>query len=408
MSVAHSAVLCAGASMSPSPMPAIGLGNCMESVCFTSLRGSGARDNPPRFTATNRNAMRLTFIQLACCRIRTPQSQRLRVSCDSQTVETQTRKCSPFLEKELLSGNGALPSDEWRAVPDIWRSSAEKYGDRVALVDPYHDPPTNLTYKQLEQEILNFCEGLRVVGVKTGEKIGLFADNSCRWLVADQGMLPSPDMHTNSPPLTFRLVRNLGDIVLVPAVPSDRFLSMLPPWHAYERACEYFIFTCGSEQVYTTVRNLKEDLQRYQPHYLITVPLVYQTLYSGIQKQISTSSSVRKLIAQTFIKISLAYKEFKRIYEGKYLTKDQKQPSYLIALLDLVWARACAWMLLPLHMLAKRLVYSKIHSAIQISKAGISGGGSLPLHVDKFFEFAEIKGVRANFRKLIEASCIVR
>lgn len=28
---------------------------------------------------------------------------------------------------------------------------------------------------------------------------------------------------------------------IVPAGPGDRFLSMLPPWHAYERACEYFI-----------------------------------------------------------------------------------------------------------------------------------------------------------------------
>lgn len=40
---------------------------------------------------------------------------------------------------------------------------------------------------QLEQEILDFVEGLRAVGVKADEKIALFADNSCRWLVADQG-----------------------------------------------------------------------------------------------------------------------------------------------------------------------------------------------------------------------------
>ncbi|KAD0494654.1 hypothetical protein E3N88_44179 [Mikania micrantha] len=45
-----------------------------------------------------------------------------------------------------------------------------------------------------------------------------------------------------------------------------------------------------------------------------------------------------------------------------------------------------AAILLPLHLLAKKLVYSKIHSSIGLSKAGICGGGSLPLHVDKFFE----------------------
>jgi long-chain acyl-CoA synthetase len=87
-----------------------------------------------------------------------------------------------------LPREAALSSNEWKSVPDIWRSSVEKYGDRVAVVDPYHDPPSTFTYRQLEQEILDFVEGLRVVGVKADEKIALFADNSCRWLVADQGM----------------------------------------------------------------------------------------------------------------------------------------------------------------------------------------------------------------------------
>ncbi|XP_020224874.1 probable acyl-activating enzyme 16, chloroplastic, partial [Cajanus cajan] len=71
----------------------------------------------------------------------------------------------------------------------------------------------------------------------------------------------------------------------------------------------------GIEQVYTTVKKLKDDLERYQPHYLISVPLVFETLYSGIMKQISNSSVVRKLVALTFIRISIAYMEYKRIYE---------------------------------------------------------------------------------------------
>ncbi|KAJ6314955.1 hypothetical protein OIU78_018439 [Salix suchowensis] len=112
-----------------------------------------------------------------------------RVSCETKTEEIEIRRCSPNLESALVSSNGALTSDDWRAVPDIWRSSAEKYGDQVAVVDPHHDPPTSMTYKQLEQEILDFSEGLRVIGVKPDEKLALFADNSYRWLVADQGMM---------------------------------------------------------------------------------------------------------------------------------------------------------------------------------------------------------------------------
>ncbi|XP_057755240.1 probable acyl-activating enzyme 16, chloroplastic isoform X1 [Arachis stenosperma] len=429
---------------------------------------------------------------------------------DSKTKEVQIRRCSPLLESSLLSGNGAVASDEWKAIPDIWRSSAEKYGDKVALIDPYHDPPSTMTYKQLEEAILDFAEGLRVLGVKPEEKIALFADNSCRWLVADQGMMASgainvvrgtrssieelfqiyqhsesvalavdtPEMfnriaksfyakasmryiillwgdksslvcegNKEVPVFTFTEVIDLGcesrmalidsrdgdnqfkyeaiksdDIAtlvytsgttgnpkgvmlthrnllhqvknlwdIVPAEVGDRFLSMLPPWHAYERACEYFIFSYGVEQVYTTVKNLKDDLKQYQPHYLISVPLVYETLYSGIQKQISTSSLIRKLVALTFIRISLAYMECKRIYEGKCLTKNEKQPSYLYSTLEWLWARIVAAIIFPIHMLAKKVVYSKIHSAIGISKAGVSGGGSLPIHVDKFFEAIGVK-----------------
>lgn len=44
-----------------------------------------------------------------------------------------------------------------------------------------------------------FAEGLRVIGVKPDEKLALFADNSCHWLVADQGALK---FHFSLPPLS--------------------------------------------------------------------------------------------------------------------------------------------------------------------------------------------------------------
>ena len=31
--------------------------------------------------------------------------------------------------------------------------------------------------------------------------------------------------------------------------PSDQTLSLLPPWHIYERAVGYYIFSCGCKQV---------------------------------------------------------------------------------------------------------------------------------------------------------------
>nr|VDD10643.1 unnamed protein product [Brassica oleracea] len=444
------------------------------------------------YGSSSRDFHDLRFRLISGPRVRVPSFRRFRIHCVSKGKDV-----TPIIESSSSSGgDAALSYSEWKAVPDIWRSSAEKYGDKIALVDPYHDPPLKLTYNQLEQEILDFAEGLRAVGVKADEKIALFADNSCRWLVSDQGVMSTgavnvvrgsrssveellqiyqhsesvalvvdnpeffnriADTFTSKVSLRFLIllwgeksslvtqgmqipvysytdIKNLGQekragsndtrksinpddtaaimytsgttgnpkgVMLthrnllhqikhlsayVPAEAGDRFLSMLPSWHAYERACEYFIFTCGVEQMYTSIRFLKDDLKRYQPHYLISVPLVYETLYSGIQKQISTSSAVRKYLALTLIKISLAYMEMKRIYEGMCLTKEQKPPMYIVSLVDWLRARVVAALLWPLHMLAKILIYKKIHASIGISKAGISGGGSLPIHIDKFFE----------------------
>lgn len=86
-------------------------------------------------------------------------------SC-TQIAEAEIRKCSAFLESELLSGNGGLPLTEWGTVPDIWRTSAEKFGDRVAVVDPYHDPPTTMTYKQVTFSFLILFLVISFFGIK--------------------------------------------------------------------------------------------------------------------------------------------------------------------------------------------------------------------------------------------------
>ncbi|MQM14925.1 hypothetical protein Taro_047860 [Colocasia esculenta] len=415
----------------------------------------------------------------------------------------QSERFSPLVESDQSSDAEVLASnDEWKAIPDIWKSGAEKYGDQLALVDLYHDPPSRFTYKQLEQEILNFSEGLRVIGVSREEKVALFADNSCRWLIADQGVMatgaidvvrgtkssddellqiyshsdsvalivdnPSffnrlaetlipraekirfvvllwgdksnlKDLSLNVPIFTYDEVIALGrnsrdalrnsgnrghrvpikpdDVAtliytsgtssspkgvmlthrnllhqmrslwdFIPAEPGDRFLSMLPSWHVFERTAEYFMFTRGVEQVYTNVKNYKADLQQHKPDYLFAVPLIYETLYSAIQKQISTGSAAWKFVVCNAIKISTLYMEAKRVYEGKVLTDKKQHAFFLAVIIEWLWARTVAAVLSPLHALASKLLYTRFQSTFGVSKAGVCGGGSLPLHVDRFFE----------------------
>ncbi|MCO5593396.1 hypothetical protein L7F22_047409 [Adiantum nelumboides] len=309
-----------------------------------------------------------------------------------QEVERRSRKIALGLEGLTGQENGLFGSSEWKALPDIWRTAAEKFGDRVALVDPHHHPSTTMTYAQLRRAILEFSEGLRVAGIMPNEKVALFAENSCRWLVADQGIMAAGAVdavrgtrssieelmhiysHSDSVALVvenqdllnklaprlqgstikfavllwgekpqflgglevysydeilvkgrdaygyFATVSNSGvsgidhiqsnDLAtlvytsgttgnpkgvmlthanllhqvehlekVVEISPGDRFVSLLPPWHMYERSCEYFSLSRGIQQVYTNVKSLKEDLKKYAPDFLVSVPLVFDILH---------------------------------------------------------------------------------------------------------------------------------
>lgn len=412
--------------------------------------------------------------------------------------EKPLQQLSPSLESPHVDDLRAL-----RAIPEIWRCTANKYGDRVALVDPHHNPPMNVTFKQLEQEILQFSEGLRQAGIFPHEKVALFADNSCRWLIADQGimaigavdvvrgsrssfeelsviyshsdsvalivenkelwnkLLPSlitssslrfvvllwgdkfslakdvpfsmytyeellalghraktlatatdgvrsfhhhqiqaDDMATivytsgttGNPKGVMLTHSNLLHQVVylwevVQPNPGDRFLSILPPWHMYERSVEYFSLSRGSEQVYTNIKCLKDDLKRYPPHYMVSVPLIFDSLYSGVQRELSRSSNVRRFIASALIGISMIFMNMKRVYQGRDMSKVKIDNTTLFgSALEWLVARITAALLFPFHTLANTIVYQKIHLAIGIKKAAITGGGSLSPHVDKFFE----------------------
>jgi len=78
---------------------------------------------------------------------------------------------------------------EIKSLPELWRLTSKHFGGTVALHDPHAKPELILTYKQLYQEIQQFAAGLQAMGTKPGAKTALFADNSPRWLIADQGSM---------------------------------------------------------------------------------------------------------------------------------------------------------------------------------------------------------------------------
>ncbi|MEG5170875.1 long-chain fatty acid--CoA ligase [Microcoleus sp. B3-D7] len=82
-----------------------------------------------------------------------------------------------------------------QSVPEIWAIVKQKFGQTVALHDPHSQPEIKLTYTELYQQIQQFAAGLQALGIEPNPeeavppRVALFADNSPRWLIADQGIM---------------------------------------------------------------------------------------------------------------------------------------------------------------------------------------------------------------------------
>ena len=82
-----------------------------------------------------------------------------------------------------------------QCLPEIWPIAAQYFTNIVALQAPHLKPAFQLTYGELAQQIQTFAAGLQSLGIHSTpadilpQRIALFADNSPRWFIADQGMM---------------------------------------------------------------------------------------------------------------------------------------------------------------------------------------------------------------------------
>ena len=83
-----------------------------------------------------------------------------------------------------------------QSMPEIWPLAAKRFETVVALKDPHAQPEVTLTYAQLYQQIQQFAAGLQALGIVPEldseglpKRVALFADNSPRWMIADQGIM---------------------------------------------------------------------------------------------------------------------------------------------------------------------------------------------------------------------------
>jgi long-chain acyl-CoA synthetase len=162
-------------------------------------------------------------------------------------------------------------------------------------------------------------------------------------------------------------------------------MSILPIWHAYERAFEYFIFSRGCTQIYTNIRYVKQDIKQFQPAYMVGVPRLWESIYEGIQKQFRDQPEKKQKLVNFFLEKSQAYIQAKRITQG--LSLENPHPTAA----EKAKAMATRAALSPIHRLGNKLVYQKVRDGLG-GKIGflVSGGGSIADHLEDFFEIVGI------------------
>ena len=364
-------------------------------------------------------------------------------------------------------------------LSDIWATNAKLFPQQLALWSPHAQPEQKLTYQQLYNRIHNFASGLQALGVQPGDRIAIFADNSPRWLIADQGSLmvgaidvprgasaPLTELdyileHSGSSAVVLesrstyeRLKdsirrRNIRTVILLSdeltpgctgyqelldkgaasdlcapacqpsqvatiiytsgttgrpkgvmlthgnlvhqvraiakALPEvkagQRFLSILPTWHSYERAGEYFLLSRGCEMAYSNRRTIKDDLKNLAPHYMVAVPRIWETVYEGAQRQFREKSPFLQKVISFCFACSSQWIQLGRVIHNMSLDTDPLTPAATLL------AKLQRLLMLPFHWLGEQLVYRKVRQAVGPNFTyAVSGGGSLAGHLETFYE----------------------
>ena len=75
--------------------------------------------------------------------------------------------------KKNLIEERTVSYDELNSLAEVLESCMEKYSEYQAITDKYNN--IYLTYGELREEMNNFASGLQALGLKKGDKVGLFA-----------------------------------------------------------------------------------------------------------------------------------------------------------------------------------------------------------------------------------------
>jgi len=166
--------------------------------------------------------------------------------------------------------------------------------------------------------------------------------------------------------------------------PGDRFLSILPVWHSFERVFEMGTIARGAAQYYSNVRNIREDMRLVRPTFMASAPRLWESVHQGIQAKVQSGPLIhRVLFAVAYFCAQRVQRGF-RFLRGNHLDLQGRNPVRSLCLA--LWhIPIVAFFFLPF-VLLDQVVLKKIRAATGGQLRGtVSGGGALPFHIDEFF-----------------------
>ena len=86
---------------------------------------------------------------------------------------------------------------------------------------------------------------------------------------------------------------NIKSIPAILGADRERVLSILQPWHAYERQVQLMGLSVGCCIYYSGILTLRGDLKAVRPTVLATVPELWVTLYKGVWQKIAAEKPMK-------------------------------------------------------------------------------------------------------------------
>ncbi len=166
---------------------------------------------------------------------------------------------------------------------------------------------------------------------------------------------------------------------------NDRWLSVLPSWHIFERTAEYLVLSTGALTAYSKPYKqvLLPDLITVKPTVMISVPRIWESVYKGTIDKIKKGSALKKTIFNWAIKVGEEYKKAEKILNNSIplFDRDDYTPEEKLQAKSKI--KSLNWK----YKLADKLVFKKIREAVGGElRFAISGGGALLKIVDVFFD----------------------